>query len=101
MSRDILIYRDVPVINGYAQTAPNLESEKTGKAASTAVTELEAEMNFDLDPEQSTLLGSSKISRNGVLKGRQNWIRLPGIDPDEWYTNKSGDSIDPMATIRP
>lgn len=100
MTHGIWIYRDVPVINGYAQASPNLESEKTSKAADIAVTQLEAQMAFDVDPEQSILLGTSKVTRNGVMKGRQNWIRLPGIKSDEWYTDQSGNSIDPMAVIR-
>jgi len=100
MSREIWIYRDVPVINGYAQAAPNLEAEKTGTPADTAITQLEAQMIFDVDPEQSILLGTSKVTRNGVLKGKQNWIRLPGITPDGSYTDMSGDSINPMDVIR-
>jgi hypothetical protein len=29
MNEDITIYRDFPIVNGYAQVAPNREAEKT------------------------------------------------------------------------
>ncbi len=86
MARDILIYRDFPIVNGYVQVSPNLEKEKTSIAAGTAITVVETIMSSELDVEQSI--------------GKQKWIRLPGIDPSGWHTNVSGENIDPAALLR-
>lgn len=100
MARGIWIYRDAQVVNGYVQAAPNLESEKTNKTADQAIIDLETNMNSDVSPNQELILGSGRVTKHGVVKGRQSWIRLPGLEPDEWYRDKSGNSIDPMQVMR-
>lgn len=86
MARDILIYRDFPIVNGYVQISPNLENEKTLVDSESAVAEIEYIMSPDVNPEQSI--------------GKQKWVRLPGIDPSEWHVNSSGDNIDPASLLR-
>jgi len=97
---DILIYRDIPVIAGYVQVAPNLESEKTKTNAATAISRLEAQMAYTLDPQKTMLLGSGQVTQHGVMKGKQNYIRLPGINSSEGYVDKSGNSINPSDILR-
>lgn len=91
----IKIHRDFPVINGYVQAPPNLEQNKTKTNADSADTTLRAQLDYNIDPINYITLGSGRITKHGVIKRTQSWIRLPGLKPDEWYTDKSGDSINP------
>lgn len=101
MARDILIYRDVPIINGYAQTSPNLESNKTNTDLDAAASAIDANMNATADSGIAYLVkGSGRVTKHGAVKGRDTMLRLPGIEPSEWYRDQSGNSIDPMETIR-
>ncbi len=87
----ILIHRDVPSIDGFLQVPPNKEKNK----------------NKGVDPNTAELLspplgnvvrltggsGRQRGSRYGV----QEFFRLDGIRPDQWYDT---DGTDPMDSLR-
>lgn len=81
----ITIYRDLPIINGYVQFPPNNESDKNRVLATTAQNAIAGSVINGLT------VGSN--SQRGGKCGRQEFLRLPGIHPDTWY---SSDPIDEL-----
>ncbi len=81
----ILIYRDLPIINGYIQLPPCRETEKTKRTMEDASATLTGESIVRLS------LGSGR--QTGSKFGQQEFLRLPPITPNTWY------SSDPVAAI--
>ncbi len=74
---DILIHRDYPVINGFVQIPPNLESHKTSVQYIDYINSVPGSTEVILS------LGSGRP--RGSKYGSQRFVRLPGITPDSWY----------------
>lgn len=96
---DILIYRDLPIINRYVQLPPNQEANKS------IITDEDAEAvlvaNFPQNQGmvvQSLSLGSGR--NTGSKHGAFSHLRLPGIIPGQWYTNLSGTASDPVEVLQ-
>lgn len=95
---DILIHRDLPILNKYVQLPPNAEADKTALLDTDAEALLTA--NFPQNQGltiQSLSLGSGR--QTGAKHGAQSFLRLPGIRPDEWYENLSGTPSDPVEVL--
>lgn len=83
--QDIRIYRDFPIKNGLVQIPSNEPLDNihvdgdnaVGLVAGSEVTRLS--------------LGSGKPT--GSKHGQQEFLRLPGIRPDEWYASDPVDSL--------
>jgi hypothetical protein len=76
--QDIRIHRDFPIKNGYVQIPPCNPGDKTrvtGDDGPALVADSEI---------VGLSLGSGKTT--GSKHGRQEFLRLPGIRPDQWYT---------------
>lgn len=74
---DIIIYRDLPIKNGYLQIPPNLPLDNIRLDDETAESSLSGSEVVELS------LGSGRPT--GAKHGRQRFLRLPGIHPNEWY----------------
>jgi hypothetical protein len=82
---DIKIHRDFPIKNGFVQVPPNEPLDNiavdgdnaTGLVAGSEVTRLS--------------LGSGKPT--GSKHGQQEFLRLPGISPNEWYSTDPVDDL--------
>lgn len=99
MARDILIYRDFPIINGYVETG-GPESRKQRSDADSAQTNIDTNMNSTVDSGLNYVIGANgMVTKFGVSKGRDSFLRLPGIEPGEWYRNKQGSSINPTDLV--
>jgi hypothetical protein len=83
--QDITIYRDFPIINDFVQVPPNKETDKT------RVTPTEALGLIAGSEQQHLSLGSGRP--RGSKAGQQSWIRLPGINPNQWYTTDPVDDV--------
>lgn len=83
--QDITIYRDLPIINGFIGIPPNKPLDNIRVVGDTAPTLLAGSRVVGLS------LGSGKTT--GSKHGQQQFLRLPGIKPDEWYTT------DPVETL--
>ena len=81
----IRIHRDLPIISGYVQVPPNRDQEKT------KTTDAAAELAIPGAVVVRLSLGSGRM--RGSKCGQQEFLRLPGIRPDGWYTT------DPVAAI--
>lgn len=86
----IRIHRDIPAIDGFLQVPPNKEKHK----------------NTGLDIDQAALLApplgsivrlSGSGRQRGSRYGAQEFFRLDGIRPDQWYDT---DGVDPMDSLR-
>ena len=75
---DITIFRDFPIIDGFVQIPPNKETDKT------RVTEAEALASISGSETTRLSLGSGRPQ--GAKYGQQEFLRLPGITPNAWYT---------------
>ena len=75
---DITIYRDYPIVNGFVQVPPNLGSCKTN------VPYIDYINSIPGSAEVSLSLGSGR--NRGSKYGKQHFVRLPGINPDTWYS---------------
>lgn len=82
---DILIYRDLPIIAGFVQVPPNTEDKKTSVTAEDAQNAIAGSAITRLS------LGSGRM--RGSKCGQQEFLRLPGIAPNEWYAS------DPVAEL--
>jgi hypothetical protein len=81
----ILIFRDLPIINGFVQLPPCRETEKTKITAEDAIV-------LVADSKITRLsLGSGKL--RGSKSGQQEFMRLPAITPNTWY------NTDPVVTL--
>lgn len=87
----IRIHRDIPSIDGFLQVPPNKEKNKNkGQQIETAL---------NLSPPLGTIVrltGGSGRQR-GSRYGAQEFFRLYGIAPNEWY---DGDGADPVSNLR-
>lgn len=81
----ITIHRDLPVINNYVQIPPNNETDKTRVTASNAETAIAGSQLKRLT------IGSGR--QRGSKCGQQEFLRLPGINPNNWYDS------DPIAAL--
>ena len=81
----ISIYRDIPIVNGYAQIPPNRDQEKTHITGDAAETAIAGSSIVRLS------LGSGKP--RGSKCGQQEFLRLPAITPSTWY------ATDPLAGL--
>lgn len=86
MSGSIFIFRDLPIIAGYVQIPPCRETEKTKTTSTAALSAIAGSEIVRLS------LGSGKAT--GAKFGHQEWLRLPGIATDEWYSSDPVTSID-------
>jgi hypothetical protein len=88
---DIRIHRDVPSIDGFLQVPPNKERNKNkGQRIDNTI---------NLTPPLGTIVrltGGSGRQR-GSKTGAQEFFRLDGIRPDQWYGT---DGVDPMDSLR-
>lgn len=83
--QDIRIYRDFPIQDGFVQIPPNEPLDNirvdgdnaTGLVAGSEIVRLS--------------LGSGKWT--GSKHGQQEFLRLPGIRPDEWYATDPVDDL--------
>ncbi len=74
---DIRVYRDLPIINKHVQVPPCRETEKTSVTDDDALTAISGSTIVRLG------LGSGR--QYGSKTGQQEFLRLPGLHPDEWY----------------
>lgn len=75
----VTIYRDLPIINGYAQFPPNHDSHKTHRTTDEALTAIQAVV------PSATLVQLSQPGTNpttGSGFGCQQFIRVPGQTHD-------------------
>ena len=86
--QDIRIHRDFQIINNFVQVPPNKETDKT------RVTPAEALTNISGTTTERLSLGSGRP--RGWKTGQQEWIRLPGLMPGEWYAT---DPVDDVAGV--
>lgn len=87
--RDILIHRDLPVINGHVQTPNNKETDKTRVTTAEALAAVSGSATTRLS------MGSGK--HTGWKAGQQEWLRLPGLTPGDSYLTSTG--ADPVDTL--
>ncbi len=81
MSYDsIRVHRDIPVINGFLAMPPNHPGDNTNRTVA----------NLPSGSELLQLTGGSG-QQTGSKFGAQQFVRLEGIRPDEWYVT------DPLA----
>jgi len=84
---DIRIHRDIPAIGGYLQVPPNTEGNKT---------HYRIDQTLSQNPSTGEIVrltgGSGR--QFGSRIGAQEFFRLNGIAPNEWY------STDPMDDFR-
>ena len=83
--QDITIYRDLPIKNGFVQLPPNEPLDNIRVDGDTAPTTLAGSEIVRLS------LGSGKPT--GSKHGQQQFLRLPGIKPDEWYATDPVDTL--------
>lgn len=83
--QSIKIHRDLPVINDFVQIPHNKETDKT------RVTPTEALGLIAGSSQERLSLGSGRP--RGSKAGQQEWIRLPGLSPDEWYDTNPVDDV--------
>jgi hypothetical protein len=76
---DITIHRDLPIKSKYVQIPPNLPLNNIHIDDETAESSLNGSEIVELS------LGSGRST--GSKYGRQRFLRLPGIRPNEWYTS--------------
>ena len=79
----ITIYRDLPIINNYVQIPPNAETDKTRVLATDAEASVSGSVIVGLS------IGSNR--QHGSKCGRQEFLRLPGITPNSWYSTDPSD----------
>jgi hypothetical protein len=85
---DIRIYRDLPSIGGYVQSPPNREYDKT---------------RMTIDDANDAIAGSSIVrlsmgsGRCYGKNGQQEFLRLPGLTPNEWYTTAELADVEDVA----
>lgn len=82
---DIKIYRTWPVINGYVQVPHNKPADKTRVTVDEA-------LSLVAGSEASQLsLGSGKAT--GSKHGQQEFLRLPPVAADSWYSTNPVDDV--------
>jgi hypothetical protein len=74
---DIKIYRSWPIVAGYVQTPNQTDKDKTKTLASS--------LSSSLGEVVRLSLGSGKP--RGSKCGQQEFFRLNGVAPNEWYAS--------------
>ena len=88
-AQDILIFRQLPIIDGYVQTPPNLEANKNAITALAALTAI---------PTATVArLSQGTGYQTGRSFGQQAFLQLPGLYPGQSYTDLLGE--DPIALL--
>lgn len=86
--RDILIHRDLPIINGHVQVPNNSETDKTRVTVDEAIA--------TIDGSVETFLSVGSGYQTGWKTGAQAFVRLPGLVPGTSY---STDPVDALANL--
>jgi len=81
----ITIYRDLPIKNGYVQVPPNRPTDKTRVTSNNSTNLVTNSQIIRLS------LGSGKCT--GSHFGQQEFLRLPGINPNTWYSTDPVDQL--------
>ena len=81
----IRIHRDLPIINGFVGIPPNEPLDKIRVDGDNAVGLVAGSEVVHLS------LGSGKST--GSKQGQQEFLRLPGVRPDEWYASDPVDDL--------
>jgi len=81
----ILIHRDLPIVNGFVKTPPNEPLDNIRTDGDSAVGLVAGSEIVRLS------LGSGKPT--GSKHGQQEFLRLPGIRPDAWYSTDPVDDL--------
>ncbi len=81
----IQIFRDLPSIDNFVQIPPNKERDKTRVTLENAYILVAGSTIVRLS------LGSGR--QRGGRCGQQEFLRLPGITPNQWY------ATDPLALL--
>lgn len=74
-ARQIDVYQDIPIINGYASVPPNLESQKTSFPADQYVQTL-IDQSVSVTVHHISL-GGGQYTGQESRTGKQSWIRVP------------------------
>ncbi len=82
---EIMIYRDLPSVNGHVQIPPCREKFKTKRTLESALDVVDGSTVVRLS------IGSGKAQ--GSKCGQQEMLRLPGVAADSWYAS------DPLAGL--
>jgi hypothetical protein len=82
---DITIYRDFPIIDGFVQVPPNEETDKARVTEDEALTLISG--------SETTRLSIGSGKPRGSKCGQQEFLRLPGITPNTWYTTDPVDDV--------
>jgi len=83
---EILIYRSLPIVNGYVMIPPVLPEDKIRVSTVDA-------LSLVVGSEVANLsIGSGEYT--GSKFGAQSFLRLPGVAADSWY---SSNPIDPIS----
>jgi len=80
----IVIYRDLPIKNGYVQIPPNNPRLNSM---------VQADVAAELTNNQIVRLSSGSGKPTGSGYGQQEFLRLVGINPNSWYT------VDPVSQL--
>ena len=80
----IVIYRDLPIKNGYVQIPPN--SPRLNSM-------VQADVAAELTNNQIVRLSSGSGKPTGSGHGQQEFLRLAGINPNSWY------NVDPVSQL--
>lgn len=87
----IRIHRDIPAIDGFLQVPPNKEKNKN--------TGVDIELTTVMSPPLGTIVRLGKGNRQrGSRYGSQEFFRLDGIRPDQWYDTDGTDPVDSLRT---
>ena len=87
--RDILIFRDFQVINGFVQVPPNKETDKNRVTTVEALTAIHGSVE--------NYLTVASGNNTGWKAGAHSFVRLPGLTPRESYLTATG--ADPVDTL--
>jgi len=82
---DIRIYRSWPVINGFVQVPHNKPADKTRVTVDEALSLIPGSEAAQLS------LGSGRAT--GSKHGQQEFLRLPPVNADGWYTTNPVESV--------
>lgn len=89
---DIKIYRTYPVINGYVQMPLNRKLVKSGLSGVQLYKTVTEVVNAIPGSDSSYLsIGSGK--NTGWKAGAQEFVTLPPVSADGWYSSDPADTI--------
>lgn len=82
---EILIYRQLPIVNGYVQVPPNKPSDKCRVTVDEALSSIVDSNTVNLS------IGSGK--NTGSKHGSQEIFLLPPVAADSWYDTNPIDNL--------